>query len=91
VIFFKKITLKTSLSRIHSSDGQMASSDHCYYDRARLPVTQSSNGCRDVGGPLLQGIQIITPKSRRLSLPDRACLSVTQCSNRYEVIGPLLL
>jgi hypothetical protein len=41
--FLKKITLETSLLRIHSSNGQMASSDHCYFDWACLSVTQSSN------------------------------------------------
>jgi hypothetical protein len=46
---------------IHSSNGQMTSFDHCYCDRARLPVTQSSSGHRDVVGPLLLGIRIITP------------------------------
>jgi hypothetical protein len=40
----------SSLSIIHSSNWQMVSSDHCYWDRARLPVTQSNNGHRDVGG-----------------------------------------
>jgi hypothetical protein len=62
-------------------NGQMASSDRCYYDWARLPVTQSSNGHHDVGGPLILGVRIITPKLRCSSLPDRARLSVTQCSN----------
>jgi hypothetical protein len=89
--FLKKITLETSLLRIHSSNGQMASSDHCYFDWACLSVTQSSNRWCDVGGTLLLGIQIIVPKSRSPLLPDRASLSITQCSNGYEVIGPLLL
>jgi hypothetical protein len=40
----------SSLSIIHSSNGQMASSGRCYCDRVRLPVTQSSNGRDDVGG-----------------------------------------
>jgi hypothetical protein len=52
--------MESSLSIIHSSNGQMASSDHCYCDWARLPATQSSNGCHDVGGPLLLGVRIIT-------------------------------
>jgi hypothetical protein len=54
--FLKKITMGSSLSIIHSSNGQMASSNHCYCDQARLPVTQSSNRRRDVGGPLLLGV-----------------------------------
>jgi hypothetical protein len=41
----------SSLSIIHSSNWQMAT-----FNRARLLVTQSSNGCRDVGGPLLLGV-----------------------------------
>jgi hypothetical protein len=65
----------------------MASFDHCYCDQAYLPVTQSSNGCRDVGGPLLLGVRIIMPKSRRPSLLDWACLSVTQCRNGYESLA----
>jgi hypothetical protein len=65
-------------------NGQMASSDRCYCNRAHLPATQSSNGHRDVGGQLLLGVRIVAPKLRLLSLSDRACLSVTQCSNRYE-------
>jgi hypothetical protein len=68
----------------HGRNGHMVSSDHCYCDWACLPVTQSSNGHHDVGRLLLLGVQIIVPKSRRPSLPDRSCLSVTQCSNRYE-------
>jgi hypothetical protein len=53
---FKKITMGSSLLIIHISNGQMASSKRCYCDWARLPVTQCSNGCRDVGGPLLLGV-----------------------------------
>jgi hypothetical protein len=69
----------------------MASFDRCYGDQARLPVTESSNERPDVGDLLLLGIQIIMQKWRCPSLPGRAHLSVTQCSNGYEVIGPLLL
>jgi hypothetical protein len=81
-----KNTMGSSL-RIHSSKGQMVSSDCCYYDRARLPTTQSSNGHHDVGALLLLGVQVIASKSRRPSLPDRSCLSLTQCSNGYESLA----
>jgi hypothetical protein len=53
---FKKITMGSSLSRFHSSNEQIVSSDRYYCDWAHLPATQSSNGCRDVGGPLLLGV-----------------------------------
>jgi hypothetical protein len=49
----KILSSTIGLFNFHSSNGQMASSDCCYCDRACLPATQSSNGCCDVGGPLL--------------------------------------
>jgi hypothetical protein len=51
-----KITMGSSLSITHSSNGQMASFERCYYNQACLPVIQSSNGRRDVGGPFLLGV-----------------------------------
>jgi hypothetical protein len=41
---------------IHSSNGQVTSSDSCYCDCALLLVTQSSNVHGDVVDPLLLGI-----------------------------------
>jgi hypothetical protein len=52
---FKKITMGSSLLIIHSSNEPMASSDCYCNDRAHLPATQSSNTCRDVGGPIATG------------------------------------
>jgi hypothetical protein len=72
---------ETRVLDIHSSNGQMVSSDHCYCDRAHLLVTQSSNTRRDVVSPLQLGIPIVALKSRRPLLLDRPCLSVTQCSD----------
>jgi hypothetical protein len=93
----------SSLSRIHNNadhitcyylggNGRVLPLDHCYCgDRARLPATYSCNEHRDVGCPLLLGIGIVVPKSRRPSLPVWVRLSVTHGSNGYEVIGLLLL
>jgi hypothetical protein len=59
----------SSLSIIHSSNGQMVSFDCCYYDQAHLLVKQSSNEHRDVGRPLLLGVRIIAFESSRLEMP----------------------
>jgi hypothetical protein len=59
----KKITMGSSLSIIHSSNGQMTSSDYRYCDRACLAATQSSNERRDVGVPLLLGVQNVAFES----------------------------
>jgi hypothetical protein len=53
--FVKILPSTTSHFNFQGRNGQMMSFDRCYCDRAHLPATQSSNGCRDVGGPLLLG------------------------------------
>jgi hypothetical protein len=88
---WQNLTPYCSLFNFHSRNGQMVSFDHYYYNRSCLPATQSSNERRNVGGVLLLGIRIVTPKSRCPLLPDQTRLSITQCSSGYEVIDPLLL
>jgi hypothetical protein len=91
--------MESSLSRIHSSNGQMESSDRCYCGQAHLPTTQSSNGRHDVGYTLLLGIQIVMPKSRcRRDLIGPACRSTNvamgmkssaHCYYEFEVSHPI--
>jgi hypothetical protein len=77
----KKITMGSSLSIIHSSNGQMTSSDYRYCDRACLAATQSSNERRDVGVPLLLGVQNVAFES---SCQNR---DAHQCGNGYESLA----
>jgi hypothetical protein len=77
----------SSLSIIHNSNGQMASFDHCYCNRAHLPVTQSSNGCRDVGGPLLLGVRIITFESSHQNRDARHYLIGPACQSPNVATG----
>jgi hypothetical protein len=89
----KNITMGSSHWRTHSCNGQMASSDRCYHDRARLPTTQSSNSHHDVGSPLLLGVQIIAFESSRQNRDVRRYLigpayqspNVAMCMNHRHV------
>jgi hypothetical protein len=77
----------SSLSIIHSTNGQMASLDCCYYDRARLPVTQSSNERRDVGSPLLLEVQIIAFELLRQNRDNRRYLIGPACQSPNVATG----
>jgi hypothetical protein len=77
----------SSLLIIHSSNGQMAHSDRCYCDRARLLVTQSSNGRRDVGGLLLLGVRIIAFESSCQNRDARRYLIGPTCQSSNVATG----
>jgi hypothetical protein len=72
----------SSLSIIHSSNGQIASSNW-----AHSPATQSSNRHHDVGGPLLLGVQIVTFESSRQNQDVRHYLIRPTCQSPNVATG----